>query len=361
MVNQQAFQPNWASPPGDTIVDLLEDRGFARSHVAPKLGYSKEQFEGLLRGQIDITDELACLLEQHIGGSRKFWIKREALYRSELARLDQGQRSLTQHSWIQGLPIRDMLSFGWLRNPSSPDQLFARCLEFFGVVDLEQWQLAYSQVLEQTSYRTSPVYQTSPEAVAAWLRQGELQTASRTIKPWSATKFRDAMITIRSLTRKKAPESFLSELTEHCAACGVALAIVRAPSGCRASGAARFLGGNKALIQLSFRYLSDDHFWFTFFHEAGHLILHDKGTLFLEGDGAAANQQEDEANEFAASILIPAEHQEELYRLGADSLAVIRFARKIGISPGIVVGQMQHLGLLSRRQLNRLKRRYVWA
>ena len=88
--------------------------------------------------------------------------------------------------------------------------------------------------------------------------------------------------TIRRLTREKDPGQFIPRLKEACAARGVAVAIVRGPNGWRASGAARFLSPTKALIQLSFRYLSDDQFWFTFFHEAGHLLLHGKDLLFLE-------------------------------------------------------------------------------
>src|SRR6202041_81041 len=96
---------------------------------------------------------------------------------------------------------------------------------------------------------------------------------------------------------------FLHDLKESCAASGVAVAIVRAPNGCRASGAARVLSQEKALIQLSFRYLSDDQFWFTFFHEAGHLLLHGDRGFFVEGINTPTTREEQEANEFAARTL----------------------------------------------------------
>ena len=112
---------------------------------------------------------------------------------------------------------------------------------------------------------------------------------------------------------------------------------------------------------LSFRYLSDDHFWFTFFHEAGHLLLHGKNALFLEGDNIASTKEEQEANEFAAGILIPTEFQAALLSLPVDGRDVIKFARLVGVSPGIVVGQLQHLGRIKPNQLNSLKRRYSWV
>src|SRR6185503_7262686 len=128
-----------------------------------------------------------------------------------------------------------------------------------------------------------------------------------------------------------------------CAESGVAVISLRAPTGCRASGATRFLSANKAILMLSFRHLSDDHFWFTFFHEAGHLLLHGKKRFFLEADELTTTTEENEANAFAASTLVPAEFRHELLTLQPTHKAVIRFAMHVGIAPGIVVGQLQHL------------------
>ncbi len=163
------------------------------------------------------------------------------------------------------------------------------------------------------------------------------------------------------LTRKRDPKLFIPELKRRCAECGVAVVIVRAPTGCRASGATRFLSRDKALLLLSFRYLSDDHFWFTFFHEAGHLLLHGKSALFLEGPNMLSTKEEEEASGFAARTLIPSEFRPGLLDLGVDGRQVIRFARLVGVSPGVVVGQLQYLRRLSPRQLNNLKTRFRWG
>jgi Zn-dependent peptidase ImmA (M78 family) len=115
------------------------------------------------------------------------------------------------------------------------------------------------------------------------------------------------------------------------------------------------------MILLSFRYLSDDHFWFTFFHEAGHLVLHGDRCIFLEGDDTLTTEEEDAANAFAADTLIPPEYQAEMLRLPLNGRDVMRFARKVGVSPGIVVGQLQHYGRFRQNQLNNLKRRFTWG
>jgi Zn-dependent peptidase ImmA (M78 family) len=136
--------------------------------------------------------------------------------------------------------------------------------------------------------------------------------------------------------------------------------ILRAPTGCRASGATRFLSAEKALLLLSFRYLSDDHFWFTFFHEAAHLLLHDRQAVFLEGQDGSRAKEEDQANNFAAEMLVPKEFRDQMFNLPVNGFDVIRFAKLVGVSPGIVVGQLQFYGHFTHRQLNNLKRRFGW-
>jgi len=112
---------------------------------------------------------------------------------------------------------------------------------------------------------------------------------------------------------------------------------------------------------MSFRYLSDDHFWFAFFHEAGHLLLHGESSIFLEGEGRLSTAEEEEANGFAANMLIPVEYRDELLKLPANGVVIMRFARRVGVSPGIVVGQLQKRGILRWNQLRNLKRQYAWT
>ena len=359
MSERDEFRPDWTSPPGDTIVDILEERDVSVSEFARQIGSTFGDAQELLHGRLMITLDTARRLERAIGGSAEFWMLRETQYRTDLDRVGAEQQ---RHDldWLKEIPVRDMTKFGWLEaRPNSNDRLKA-CLQFFGVPNVQAWRGIYGDVLATTAYKTSRSFDQEPGAVAAWLRRSEIESESMECEPWSPERFEEALHAIRGLTRKKDPKVFIPELVGRCAACGVAVVVERAPTGCRASGATRFVSPTKALLVLSFRYLSDDHFWFAFFHEAGHLLLHGKRALFLEGYGTT-NKEEDEANAFAARILIPREFQATLPALRADSLQIIKFARQIGIAPGIVVGQLQHAKLVKPEHLNRLKRRYRWT
>lgn len=127
------------------------------------------------------------------------------------------------------------------------------------------------------------------------------------------------------------------------------------------SGATRWLNPDKALIQLSLRYKSNDHLWFTFFHEAAHILLHGKKELFLEGLDGIDETKEHEANVFARDRLIPPRGFASFVRQADFSQeAITRFSESIGIAPGIVVGRLQHEGWLPHSHCNALKIFYDW-
>jgi plasmid maintenance system antidote protein VapI len=361
MTDTNKFQPDWVSAPGDTMVDILAERNLSLVEFGKRMEYTPKAINELLHGRAMITIGTARKLEAVLGGSAAFWMIRESQYREDVARLQTESSGSMDAEWLSEIPLRDMIKFGWLRPVVHSADPLSACLRFFGVPDVRTWRHAYRGVLEMAAFRTSSSFESKPGAVAAWLRKGEIDSGSIDCKRWDAKRFQEALSNIRSLTWKKDPRVFVPELVKRCAACGVAVVIVRAPSGCRASGATRFLSPSKALLVLSFRYLSDDHFWFTFFHEAGHLLLHGKEALFLEGANMPSTKDEEEANEFAAGVLIPPDFHVALSKLPIDGREVIKFARQVGVSPGIVVGQLQHLGQIKPNQLNSLKRRFSWA
>lgn len=361
MIENNTFQPYWASPPGETMADILEERNISPIKFADQIGYTEGHTNDLLHGNLSITIEIAQQLERILGGSATFWMNRESQYREDMARLQIKPPDSADEGWLNELPVKDMIKFGWLNTPHRPAEIMAECLRFFGVPNVAAWRETYHNIFETAAFRTSSSFDSQSGAVAAWIRQGEIESSQIESKAWDAERFQNTLPSIRALTRKRHPSAFITELRKLCAECGVAVVIARAPTGCRASGAALFLSPSKALLLLSFRYLSDDHFWFSFFHEAAHLILHSKDDLFLEGMEMCSSKEEQEANEFAASTLIPEQFQLELSNLPLDSREVMRFARKVGVSPGIVVGQLQHFGLVNRRQLNNLKKRYSWS
>lgn len=353
----KSFEPNWASAPGETIADILRDMQWTHDEFARRLRQEKSFVTSLIDGQAEITNDIARLLAGVIGPTENFWIRREQFYREELVRLAE-KKARQEKEWLQSLPIRDMVRFGWLR---SGERTASACLDFFNAMSLDSWRRAYEERIVGVAFRASAAYDTNPASVAAWLRQGEIEAASVASRPWNRKALLESTQKIRSLTRRKAVADFVPDLREICAACGVAFVLVPAPEGCRASGAAYFLSQEQAVIQLSLRYKTDDQFWFSFFHEVGHLVLHRHLGLSLDGFEGMKGDEETEANAFAQDALLPSEQRERLAALPLNYKEIIRFARGVGVSPGIVVGQLQHSRRIGFERFNKVKRKYDWT
>lgn len=354
------FQPDWFSRPGDTLTTLMTKKGLSPRALAERLNYNVEEVHGLLSGILSIDYKIARDLAENVGGSQGFWQRRQSQFEINLDRLARALPPEEARAWARLLPIKEMKEAGWVRDPRNPLEVARSLLSFFDVDGLDDWRDRYTAFKNAFAFRTSSSFESKIGALATWLRAGEIQAAMIHCRPWSPSAFRELLPNIRVLTKARNPEYFVPRLRQMCAEIGVAVTFVRAPAGCRASGAARFLSPTKAMIVLSFRYLSDDHFWFTFFHEAAHLLLHGSNSTFVDGEVSEHSTKEEEANTFAAGVLVPSDRLEELMILSPRMEPVIRFALSIGVSPGIVVGQMQHRRVVGPHQLNRLKRRYDW-
>ena len=262
-------------------------------------------------------------------------------------------------SWLDDLPIPYMRKMGWIKSHRDKAKTVSECLQFFGIGSVDAWR-SWSDGLGQTAYRMSDSAGKAFGSIATWLRFGEILASELQCEDYSKDVFKNNLDSLRDLTLEPEPDTFVPRMKELCAEAGVAVVFAPTPGGCPASGATRWLTPNKALLMLSLRYKSNDHLWFTFFHESAHILLHRKKLMFLENTKNGGGKEEDEADKFAADLLIPSGYYDQLRTLANTKIEVSQFAQKIGIPPGIVVGRMQHEGFLSHKQLNDMKVRYTW-
>lgn len=353
-----AFEPKWATPPGATVLDLLEERGLPVGHLAQETHRDVQEVSRFLHGLVALTDDWADELARVMGSTAAFWLRREQLYRADLKRLSAIEEPTK--SWLNSLPVGEMVKYGWIEPGSTKHATLLNACAFLGAATLEIFERKYERLLSASAYRQSNAFATHYPAVAAWLRQGEIEAAAIDCDPWDSDILRASLDEVRGLTRVAEPSEFMPRLQQLLARCGVAVVAARAPEGCRASGATRFLTPKKALIQLSFRYLADDQLWFTVFHEIGHLLLHAHERVFLEGLEERNSEAETEADEFALNTLFERVGVESLERMELSKFDIVRLARRAGIAPGIVVGQLQDKGRVPFKHFNYMKVRYAW-
>ena len=352
--------PDWISSPGDTILDVLEERGWTQADLAERMGYSRKHINLLIKGAAGITEEAALKLERVLGSTAGFWLNREAQYREALARQAELEDLKPSTSWLSELPITDMVKFGWIQHYSRKVHMVAACLQFFGVATVDAWRERYA--ILGVAFRASPAFEKKNGAVSAWVRYGEMKAETRTIAPFRRDSLVSLIPAVRSLTCEPDPTIFIPKLEECLATVGVAVVVAQAPRGCPVSGLTKWLGPDRALVMLSFRFKTNDHFWFSLFHELGHLLLHGKKLLFLEGCKEGLQpEQEAEADRWASTILIPSSEKPSLQKMDSSSTTILDFAQRLGIAPGIVLGRLQHDELIPWSSLNELKVHYRWV
>jgi len=341
------FQPDYAIPPGDTLRDRLSEMNLSQTELAARAGLSTKHVSQIMQGVAPITLETAIALDRITGVPARVWNRLEADYRE--ARLRSTPRVLTDDdkAWLKSLPLHELKKRGCIPAEKDQSRLFDAVLSFFGVAD----RSAYDRVWKApvASFRRSGAYKSSPGSVVSWLRIAQLAAQEAKVEPYSATAFRKVLRQIRSLTKDGDP----NRIVEMCASAGVVVVFVSEVKGCRISGAAWWASPNRAVISLSDRYKKDDRFWFSFFHEAGHILLHSKKETFVDDD-TDNDVIEKEANDFAANYLIPPEHKRRLFQFTTER-EVKDFANEIGIAPGIVVGRLQQERTWDWGQGNRLK------
>jgi plasmid maintenance system antidote protein VapI len=175
MSEKKAFEPDWITAPGDTIADLLEERSCSLAEFAQRMGCTPKHVKDLLHGHAPISIETARKLEVVLGVPADFWTTREAQYREPSVHRHKGMECKPERDWLSELPLKDMLRYGWLAPELSRTDPVGACLRFFAVPDLKAWRAMYRDVFKMASFRTSPSFNSRPAAVAAWLRQGEIE------------------------------------------------------------------------------------------------------------------------------------------------------------------------------------------
>jgi HTH-type transcriptional regulator/antitoxin HigA len=358
------YQPAEVSPPGDTLRDLMDERSLSQAELSRRLGRPAQAVNEILAGKKEITEDTAIELERVLQVPAHFWLTREAQYREYLARVRAQQANKSAVPWLQAFPLKAMQAAGILPpgrlTAGFVESLVEPMLSFFGVASPEGWEAQYDQLQAQFR-RARPDAQTDVAAITAWLRMGEIQAQCREVPAFDAAKLESALPDMRALTVADAA-TIGRELTRLCAQAGVVLVFVPALQGAHVSGVARWLHG-RPLIQLSLLGKWNDTFWFSFFHEVGHVLKHQSRRAVYLDDASSGDHttspDELEANRFASDVLMPPELVSELSQLVLTEASVKAWAIQVGLHPGIVVGQLQHRKSLPwAHPLTKLKARY---
>ncbi|MBF0369485.1 MAG: ImmA/IrrE family metallo-endopeptidase [Magnetococcales bacterium] len=357
------YRPDYGVPPGWVLDEHLAVRELSAAEFARRCGRSAKLISNILAGEAPIEAGTALQFEKVLGMDASIWMGIEKDYQLFKARQAETEKWQKHVEWYRGFPIKELIDRGYFQKPKDDRDGVGKLLTFFGVASVEAWSERFAKA--NVAYRHSPSFKSADEALSSWLRMGELEVESLEIPPYDANNFRQALQQIRLLTIEKEKAIFLPRVTQLCNDAGVAFSLVKLVRNAALSGASRWLSPRRGSIQLSARYKSDDHLWFSFFHEAAHLLLHPKKLIFIneKENKGAVTQLEQEADDWAANFLIPKNRWKAFKQIRPITKdRVITLAQELRIAPGIIVGRLQHEKALPWNiKLNNLKTRYRWS
>ena len=263
------FTPDYAVPPGATLQEVMTSLGMPQKELAVRTELTEQTLNRIFKGEQPISYTTANRLELVTGVPAGLWNNLEAQYREQLAKLEERRRFEADMEWLQTIPVKELIERGHVEPDDDKVNLIRKVLAFFGVCSVQAWQEVWAA--PAVAARRSRCFESRPGDAAAWIRQGELQAQQIVCAPFDRDRFRSVLKTIRSLTREE-PVVFASQMRQLCADAGVAVALVREMKKVPWNGATKWLSPDKVMILLSLRGKGEDKFWFSFFHEAGHVL-----------------------------------------------------------------------------------------
>lgn len=347
------------SHPGETLKEVLESNNMTQKELAARIGISQKHLNLIISGQQGISAETAFKLEKVFSLSASFWNNLQRQYDEEKMAILEEQQILDEEKNLYDANVySQIVSYGYLPKETKIERKIIQCRGFFGVSNL----LNVAPTIKANAlFRKSMNVTTNEFALAAWMKICEIETDAITVQTGlDLQKLKSKLNEIKQLNTLSDPNVIVDRLEKIFSECGVAFAVVRNIKGAPVQGFIRKIN-NKVRLCVTLRNKYSDIFWFTLFHEIGHL-LDTRNEFFVDFNSADRSIAERAADEFATQQLIDKIAYSQFVRGHNFSRAsVIRFAEQNGVLPGILVGRLHHDGYLPNSQFNDLRTQYCWA
>ncbi|HEX7662681.1 MAG TPA: HigA family addiction module antitoxin [Pseudonocardiaceae bacterium] len=351
---------NYAVAPGEYLEEWIEDQGLSQQQVADRMGCSRKQVNELVNGRAPVTADTAIRLQRVVGIPADSWMRYEAVYRADLARI-KDQENLASHvDEIDSSAVTYLRSLGATRaTKAKPGVLvsdfltFHRCGTWESYVHLHEEASTGDYALAALKDSGAAIDRT---VLTTWLRAAELAEPFERGRgfDYDADRLRGALPHLRA--RAATPDSaMLRDIANMLADVGVVFMVVEPPKRFPLLGMTRWIDKRVPVIQQTGRWVKDGFVIWTLFHELGHVLNDPRGEMFLEykTEKKRASAAEKSANTFALNVLFGAAGLKPFEGLSRDR-EIADAARRLGIAPGLAVHQMHRRRLLDYKFGNKL-------
>ena len=328
-------------PPGEFLREELEAREWSQQELADILDRPPRLISELIAGKRAITPETAKGLADALGTSPDYWMNLESQYQLSKVKLPNDNVARKARLYDK-FPVREMLRRGWVRASENIDVLEQRFCAFFSMPDMSvEPELCHSAKKTDAHLDASPLQ-------LAWLFRVKAMACQQVVPAYSRAKLLAAVEKLKTLTLS--PEE-VRHVPRILAEAGVRLVLVEPMVGSKMDGACFWLEGDKPVIGMALRFDRIDNFWFVLRHEIEHVLREDGKAnnqavidTDVGEDKAELPECERLANAAGAEFCVSSAELESFIARVQPYFSeekVLRFAQRIGVHPGLVVGQLQ--------------------
>jgi addiction module HigA family antidote len=341
------YIPQTISHPGAILEEKLQEMKMSIKEFALRTGKPEQTIIAVIKGNSAITQGMAIKFENVTKIPAAFWMRHQQCYDEFKTREKLKVAVSEAETWTKSFPYSEMAKNYGLPKTRKIEEKTQNLFEFFAVSSHTAWEKLYMKSELKIAAYTSLKYTHEPHAISAWLRQGELQAEQIEAPEYNKKEFQKVLSDIKDIMAKH-PDDFFTQLQQRCLKAGVKVFYTPKMSKAPISGSTRWIKGTP-VIQLTARYRQNDRFWFTFFHEAGHILLHGKKYISLEDvDFSAADpKKEQEAHDFAEEWTFSKKQEQEIINAAPlTENGIVAFAEKFNTHPAMIIGCLQHRDLI---------------
>lgn len=332
-------------PPGEFIKEEIDARGWTQNDLAEITGKSVRLISEVILGKRAVTPDTAQALADALGTSAQLWMNMESAY--QLSKLKPDTAPVARRAKLYSLfPVKEMLKRGWVEATESLDVLEARFAAFCGMENLDTAPQFRGYAARRTTYKE---VEQSP-LLTAWLYRSKQLAQGLTVGKFSAKSADMAIAQLKNLLTN--PED-LRQVPRVLSEAGIRFVLIEPFPGMKVDGVCFWLDADSPVIAMTLRFDRIDNFWFVLMHELRHVANKDgqSGNAIIDENlGSEGNDATDKPafevkadQEAADAIISEATMNDFILRVGPlySEQRIVGFAARIGVHPGIVVGQLR--------------------
>ncbi|MGN0344501.1 MAG: HigA family addiction module antitoxin [Lachnospiraceae bacterium] len=347
--------------PGETIADILVERGITQAELAASTGVTPAYVSNIIAGKKDISAKFAFALEYALGVPKSFWLNLQANYDAELLELNENQ-TITDEERVARNELRDVVKYlrkiGKMPLKESVDASVLSLRKALQIRDIS----ALKEMIPQGAFRMSTKSAVNSYVLGAWIRLCQIVGERRTVKGKFVPETVNDLVKELKNVMVNPEASVQAELQNIMGQHGIDFAVVQNFKGAPVQGyiSRKQDGAYQMCVTICGSYA--DIFWFSVFHEIGHIVNGDISKTIKFIDDGSDDEREKAADLFASNCLMQESAYDEFLKQGDFGIEAIKlFAKQQNVMPYIVIGRLQKEKYLDYKCYSDYKIRYKWA